>query len=46
MSTLGEETKVDPRSDMTVLCSNCHRTIHRRKDQVLTPEELRSLLRK
>jgi hypothetical protein len=46
VSTLGKETKVDPKSDMTVLCSNCHRTIHRRKDDVLTPEELEKLLRK
>lgn len=46
VSTLGKETKVDPKSDMTVLCSNCHRMIHRRKDDVLTPEELKRLLRK
>ena len=29
VSSLGKETKVDPESDMTVLCSNCHRMIHR-----------------
>jgi 5-methylcytosine-specific restriction enzyme A len=46
VSTLGEETKVDPKTDMTVLCSNCHRMIHRRKDDVLTPEELSKLVRK
>ena len=46
VSTLGKETKVDPKSDMTVLCSNCHRMIHRRKNHVLTPEELKSLLRR
>jgi 5-methylcytosine-specific restriction protein A len=46
VSTLGEETKVDSKHDMTVVCSNCHRMIHRRKDEVLTPEELRCLLRK
>src|SRR5215218_8692971 len=34
VSTLGKETKVDLKRDMTVLCSNCHRMIHRRKDQV------------
>ncbi len=44
VSALGGETKVDPKSDMTVLCSNCHRMIHRRKDQVLTPEELKNLM--
>jgi predicted HNH restriction endonuclease len=45
VSSLGKETSVDPKRDMTVLCSNCHRMIHRRKDDVLTPEELKSLLR-
>lgn len=44
VSTLKEETKVDPKKDMTVLCSNCHRMIHRRQDQVLTPEKLKSLM--
>ena len=46
VSSLGKETEVDPKSDMTVLCSNCHRMVHRRKDHVLTPEELRSLMGK
>ena len=46
VSTLGKATKVDPKSDMTVLCSNCHRMIHRRKDDVLTPGELKSFLEK
>ena len=45
VSTLGGKTRVDPKNDMTVLCSNCHRMIHRRKEEVLKPEELRSLLR-
>lgn len=46
VSTLDGKTKVDPKSDMTVLCSNCHRMVHRRKDAVLTPEELKALLDK
>lgn len=46
VSSLGKETRVDHKTDMTVLCSNCHRMIHRRKDHVLTPEELRGLMRK
>ncbi len=46
VSTLKEETKVNPKSDMTVLCSNCHRIIHRRKDEVLTPGQPKSLLQK
>jgi 5-methylcytosine-specific restriction protein A len=46
VSNLGIEIKVDPESDMTVLCSNCHRMVHRRRDHVLTPEELKGLLGK
>ena len=46
VSSLGKVTRVDPRSDMTVLCSNCHRMVHRKKGHVLTPEELRATLRK
>lgn len=46
VSGLGKKTKVDPKSDMTVLCSNCHRMVHRNKNHVLTPEELKRLLRR
>ncbi len=35
VSSLGEETLVDPKVDMTVLCSNCHRMIHRKRDAIL-----------
>ena len=38
VSTLGQKTKVDPRTDMTVVCSNSHRMIHRRRDEVLSLE--------
>jgi 5-methylcytosine-specific restriction protein A len=44
VSTLDGKTKVDPKSDMTVLCSNCHRMIHRKKDDVLTLEGLTSFI--
>lgn len=46
VSTLEGKTKVDPKKDMTVLCSNCHRMVHRRKGYVLAPEELKRLLEK
>lgn len=46
ISTLGKQTKVNFKSDMTVLCSNCHRMVHRRKDHVLALEELKDLLGK
>jgi 5-methylcytosine-specific restriction endonuclease McrA len=44
VSTLGAETQVNPKTDMAVLCANCHRMIHRKKDKTLTLEELRSLI--
>lgn len=40
-----EETVLtNPQTDMIVLCANCHRMIHRKKDKVLTIEELKSKL--
>jgi len=45
VSTLKTAAKVDPNSDMTVLCSNCHRMVHRSKDDVLPVEDLMSLIK-
>ncbi|MBN8583403.1 MAG: HNH endonuclease [Anaerolineae bacterium] len=45
VSELGESTKVDPGEDLIVLCSNCHRMVHRKKDNVLFLEELRSIVK-
>jgi 5-methylcytosine-specific restriction enzyme A len=44
LSTIGEEVVIDPKEDLVPLCSNCHRMIHRRKDEVLSVEELKLLL--
>ncbi len=41
-----KETKIDPRTDLVCLCSNCHRMIHRTKGKVLTCEELREIIEK
>ncbi|MED1085493.1 HNH endonuclease [Bacillus mycoides] len=46
LSTIGEEVVVDPRKDLVPVCSNCHRMIHRRKDNVLTVEELEDLVQR
>jgi hypothetical protein len=46
LSTLDEEMIIDPQSDLVPICSNCHRMIHRRKDNVLTIEELKLLVSK
>jgi 5-methylcytosine-specific restriction protein A len=46
VSSLENETKIDPKTEMTVVCSNCHRMIHRKKDEVLTMEQIKELIRK
>lgn len=43
-STEGE-VEVNPATDMVCLCSNCHSMIHRKKNQIMTVEMLKSLLR-
>jgi 5-methylcytosine-specific restriction endonuclease McrA len=36
--------ETDPRTDLVVLCSNCHRMVHRRRDVCLSLDELRAKL--
>ncbi|WP_440603461.1 HNH endonuclease, partial [Bacillus sp. GB_SG_008] len=45
LSTLEEATEINPEEDLVPVCSNCHRMIHRKKDEVLTVEELRDILK-
>ncbi|RQQ15809.1 HNH endonuclease [Burkholderia stagnalis] len=44
ISTLPEPSSINPKEDLTVLCSNCHRMIHRNRDAPLSIDELRCLL--
>ncbi|MFF3024561.1 HNH endonuclease [Gottfriedia sp. NPDC057948] len=44
LSTLGEEVIINPKEDLVPVCSNCHRMIHRRKDHVLSIEELKAMI--
>ncbi len=46
LHTLVDASLIDPAIDMTVLCSNCHRMIHRKKDDPLTIEQLKELWNK
>lgn len=39
------EIKTDPIKDLAVLCSNCHRMVHRKKGTTLSIEELKRKLR-
>ena len=40
ISTYIEPTAIDPAKDLTVLCSNCHRMVHRKRDKPLSLGEL------
>lgn len=44
LSTLIKEKEIDPKNDIAVLCSNCHRMVHRDKNNVLSLVDLRNLL--
>lgn len=36
--------EVNPETDLIAMCANCHRMIHRRKDKVVSVDELKELL--
>lgn len=42
--TLDEETTIDPAHDLACLCANCHRMIHRKRDNILTVQQLKSII--
>ncbi|MBW7997000.1 MAG: hypothetical protein FVQ81_10630 [Candidatus Glassbacteria bacterium] len=44
ISSYEGKIKVDPKNDMTVLCSNCHMMIHRFRSNLLTIEELKEII--
>ncbi|MBC8569927.1 DUF3427 domain-containing protein [Zongyangia hominis] len=46
LSQMQGESLVNPATEMKPLCSNCHRMVHRKKDQILSIEELQAMLRK
>lgn len=43
--TKSEEAEIDPENDLVPVCSNCHRMIHRVKDNVLSIEELKQTIK-
>ncbi len=46
LSQVGESFIPDPKKDMIVLCSNCHKMVHRKKNNVLSLKELIQLIQK
>lgn len=45
ISTFEEKRIVNPRTELVPVCPNCHRMLHRKKNKVLSIEELRNILR-
>lgn len=46
LSNIGEEVKIDPKVDLIPVCANCHRMIHRRKDKILSIEQMKEIVNK
>lgn len=46
LSDLKTKILVDPAMDLICVCSNCHAMIHRRRHDTLSPDELRSMIKK
>lgn len=44
VSNLNSETTIDPKTDMIAVCANCHRMLHRQKNNILTPEKLKKII--
>ncbi len=44
VSKFSEKTNVNPKSDMVVVYSNCHRMIHRQKDKIFSLEQVGKLI--
>jgi hypothetical protein len=42
----GTATRIHPKKDMIVVCSNCHRMIHRRRDDVWSAARLKRYLKR
>lgn len=45
LNTLEEAKEINPETDLVPLCANCHRMVHRRKDDILDLQSLKNLLK-
>lgn len=46
ISNTEQETIINPCEDLVCLCANCHRMIHRKRNAILSVNELRKLLKR
>jgi 5-methylcytosine-specific restriction enzyme A len=44
LSSLDEKELINPTTDLSPVCSNCHRMIHRKREQVLSVNEMKSII--
>ena len=44
LSTLDDEFEINPVTDMAVVCSNCHRMIHRERNNILSIDALKQII--
>ena len=42
--SLDEKLIPNPKTDLVTICSNCHRMIHRKKNDIITPEKLKKII--
>ena len=43
--SLNEEIIVNPETDLVCVCSNCHRMIHRKRNSIISVEELKDIIK-
>lgn len=42
--SLDEKLIPNPETDLVTICSNCHRMIHRKKNDIITPDKLKKII--
>ncbi|MFC7056507.1 HNH endonuclease [Enterococcus alcedinis] len=46
LSEIGRETVINPKYDLIPLCPNCHRMIHRKRNNMMSVDELKEIVKK
>jgi len=41
---MNEIVTINPETDLVCICSNCHRILHRKRDSIMSPDELSAIL--
>ncbi|MBJ9976790.1 HNH endonuclease [Pseudomonas sp. S75] len=46
ISSYGEDKAVDPETDLVTLCANCHAVVHRKREETLSIDQLKAMLKR